>query len=213
MRWKEMYCKHCGAAISEKSKYCQSCGKEIEEKEKSQILKSKISFALDYCKKLLLQFKSLLFTLWQRIKNDKKVAVISISVGVILIASIVTVIILCNQTESTTPDLSSTTTWNNSYDDYDTDDDEEKDYTEEELKAMAARALYSELSSKSQYSRLDLASTKFSVGTISKDGLHWVIKGTFTLYDNYGQIYEAGKKYTVTVNSYGVASCNISNYQ
>lgn len=67
-----MYCKHCGAEISEKSKYCQSCGKEIEEKEKSQILKSKISFALDYCKKLLLQFKSLLFTLWQRIKNDKK---------------------------------------------------------------------------------------------------------------------------------------------
>ena len=88
-------------------------------------------------------------------------------------------------------------------------------YTDSQLESLATTALYSELSQKmlhgvSLSTMYDLGSTRYSIGSIVKDGEGWIVRGTFSLYDYYGKISSYYNcEFTVNVSEYGSTTCYV----
>lgn len=89
-------------------------------------------------------------------------------------------------------------------------------FTNDELETLACSALYDKLmSSKTKqgvpFTNLyNIDGTKYSIGSIkgnSSEG--WTIKGTFSLYNDYGKYKKSGT-FSAKVSSFGYATCTIS---
>lgn len=170
-----MYCKYCGTEIDQNSRFCKNCGKRLEEKVESKKLNEKMHFVFYKIKNNLLNLNVKARSFLQKKNVNKKTAIIISIVTVVIISSTITGVILCNQSKSSKKTYGET---NQSYDSYNTektDSNGMRSYTDSELEAIAATSLYSKLCSNDSYSRLALEKTTYSIGTIKKEGSHWVV--------------------------------------
>lgn len=84
-----------------------------------------------------------------------------------------------------------------------------KTLSDSEVESLATRALYNQLS-KNQASKYDIDQTTFSIASVKKDDANtWVVKGTFSLYNDYGQYKKSGT-FTAYVHTNGGDFCLIN---
>ena len=89
-------------------------------------------------------------------------------------------------------------------------------FTDSELETLACGALYDTLmSSKSKHGiafskSYNIDSTRYSIGSIKGDSYSgWTVKGTFSLYNDYGEYKKSGT-FTARISSSGYATCSIT---
>ena len=81
--------------------------------------------------------------------------------------------------------------------------------SDSEVRSRAATALYKQLL-KNQASKYDIDQTTCSIGSVTKEDLTtWVVKGSFSLYDDYGRYKKSGT-FSAYVHSYGSDYCLIN---
>ncbi len=143
--------------------------------------------------------KELTASLFEKVKSNKKILY---GAAALLLVIIIAIASSSNSGSSSYSSSSSSST--------------SSAFTESDIEDMAVLALYRELmSAKDNIGRplaqvYDIDSTRYSIGSIngnSSDG--WVVKGTFSLYNDYGEYREKGR-FTANITQYGSGSCDIS---
>ncbi len=124
--------------------------------------------------------------------------IIALLVGIIVIAVIIGVV-----SSSSGNSSSSSSSYDDSYyDSYDSSYNSDNT-SEDTIETLAVTALYNELSDHFDYTDYyDIGSTRYSVATITDSGNYWVVRGTFTMYDYYGQMSSTyyNETFVVTIN-------------
>ena len=87
-------------------------------------------------------------------------------------------------------------------------------FTEEDAEVAALKALYRELDNL-KYPIFDVGQTRYSIGSIEREerasGTVYLVYGTYTLYDKYGDYISGyvGKKFSAKVYTNGTATCDL----
>ena len=159
------------------------------------------SEADDSVSKLIDQFESV----WN--KNKKKIII-----GIVVLVIIICLIGGCNSkmrgssdysSQSSSSNYSSSSSYSSDSYSYEMSESDAEDWAAIYLARQLSEDKYQYNGSKSM-AAYDIGSTRYSVGTITSDGNGgYVVKGTFSLYDAYGQISSShyNEKFEVHVYS------------
>lgn len=166
-----MKCPKCNQEIGEDSIFCPQCGEKLHINSSDANTSNCIyEVSSDSSAKLKQQ------------KNKKPYIIIGSVLAIIVV--IILLVISINNADSDS-------NYNSTNNDYAYNNDE-KDNNNADIEQKAATALYKELKSKYSSGRIDLNATRYSIGTTKETGSGWEVRGTYVLYDTYGQYYKEG---------------------
>lgn len=177
-----MNCARCGKELAIDDAFCPKCGKKVRAESENSAVK-------EFFRKFISAWRIWTFPL-----------------GVIAFAVIIAVILT-----AVFPSDSSDSYSGYSYG-YNYGSSYSSGYSDETLELLATSALYEKLKDEYGYKAyLDIDSTRYSIGTIEKSGSSWIVRGTYTLYNKYGEISEYGEKFRVEIYSSGLTFCYLEN--
>lgn len=204
-----MICNNCSAELAEGALFCHKCGNKVIEPTPStdkadadslvvptQIESVTVAESTNNNVSELPQ-KGIRKVINKLKKTSKKKLIILICCSVLIIGTVI--LIVCLNLGSSSSSYSSS--YGSSYS------------TEDYLESLVTSALYNELSQRFSYTdAFNLGATRYSIGSVTESDTQWIIRGTFSLYNYYGEITSYyNETFTVKIDkSTYRTTCNIS---
>ena len=194
-----MKCSKCGFEVGEYP-FCSNCGNQVAEVPPNVVAAPFMQE--DFEEQESLQLKP------KRAKRKKIVVILAICLSLGVLALVLSLTLGgSGKNSARSPARSSYGSGNSSY-------SRGSSMSRDDIERAAASALYSELLSQNDRgipfsNRYNLDSTRYSIGSITENrNGGWTVKGTFSLYDDYGKYKKSGT-FIAEISEYGFGTCTI----